>query len=425
MKTVVLDDDPTGSQSATGVEVLLSWSADRIESALREADSVYILTNTRALEEFAAVAVLTEIRDQCDEVSLRLEEPVRFVLRGDSTLRGHVFAETEVFANETTLIAFVPAFPDGGRTTVDAQHLVVQHGTAVPAHKTEYASDPVFPFDTSDLRDYVAQRSARPVVHLNRAAVRGSVVSAVDRLRAAAQGSVVVFDCESQNDVRAIARILQGVSDAGSTVTVRCAAPLAAEIAGVTSSGLLSTPLFDGPVPTLVVCGSHTRGALDQLAPVAAQWGEPTVIVTADALSDPDSVGEAIGETVAARLQNDGFGFITTERKRSSEHNTLAHGELVMRALTGAVRVATPHARAVVSKGGITSAEVASVGIGADSARVRGQIQPGVSVWDLRARDGHEVTYIVVPGNVGDPHTIMAALEALAFVGPQANGTQQ
>ena len=38
MKTVVLDDDPTGTQSATGVQVLLESDADRLEAALRDAD---------------------------------------------------------------------------------------------------------------------------------------------------------------------------------------------------------------------------------------------------------------------------------------------------------------------------------------------------------------------------------------------------
>ncbi len=46
VKTIVLDDDPTGTQSASGVMVLLECSADRIEEVLRDAESVYVQTNS-------------------------------------------------------------------------------------------------------------------------------------------------------------------------------------------------------------------------------------------------------------------------------------------------------------------------------------------------------------------------------------------
>jgi hypothetical protein len=57
VKTVVLDDDPTGTQSATGVRVLLRWDAERLAAALADADAVYLQTNSRAVDEAAAVAL--------------------------------------------------------------------------------------------------------------------------------------------------------------------------------------------------------------------------------------------------------------------------------------------------------------------------------------------------------------------------------
>lgn len=113
MKTVVLDDDPTGTQSATGVQVLLESDADRLEAALRDADGVYVQTNSRALDEASAVALVARIRADALEAGARLGVEVRFVLRGDSTLRGHVFAETGVFAGAEDVVLFVPAFPAG------------------------------------------------------------------------------------------------------------------------------------------------------------------------------------------------------------------------------------------------------------------------------------------------------------------------
>ena len=53
------------------------------------------------------------------------------------------------------------------------------------------------------------------------------------------------------------------------------------------------------------------------------------------------------------------------------------------------------------------------MGIGATSAVVLGQVLPGVSVWGLRAHDGRELLYVVVPGNVGAPDTLVRVLDSL------------
>ena len=91
-----------------------------------------------------------------------------------------------------------------------------------------------------------------------------------------------------------------------------------------------------------------------------------------------------------------------------------------MAALTTAVAALLTEVDVVVAKGGITSAEVARTGIGATSAVVLGQVLPGVSVWRLVARDGREVLYVVVPGNVGGPDTLVCVLDALDVTAPTA-----
>ena len=90
-----------------------------------------------------------------------------------------------------------------------------------------------------------------------------------------------------------------------------------------------------------------------------------------------------------------------------------------MTALTTAVRSLLPEVAVVVSKGGITSAEVARTGIGASSAVVLGQVLPGVSVWRLTSHDDRELLYIVVPGNVGAPDTLVRVLDALRVRTPE------
>lgn len=411
MKTIVLDDDPTGTQSATGVRVLLESDAELLTEALDGADSVYVQTNSRALHEADAMTLVRRIRADGEEAARRLGQPVRFVLRGDSTLRGHVFAETAVFLEGKAVMVFVPAFPDGGRTTRGGVHFVRVRGEELPAGDTEYADDPVFGFSTGVLADYVAEKSGRAAVHVSLESVRSGGLAAA--LTGAAPGSVVLPDVVDGEDIRHIAAAIDAATAAGADVVVRSAAPLAAELAGVTSAGLLTEPLVPTIVPTLLVCGSHTAGATAQLNGVIEDWGPPAVIGTDSALSHPEAAGAGTAELALAQLDSRPLAFVVTERDRSAEHGTLDHGERIMTALTTAVRAVLPRVSVVVAKGGITSAEVARTGIGATSALVLGQILPGVSVWRMRAHDGRDILYVVVPGNVGDPDTLTRVLGAL------------
>lgn len=84
-----------------------------------------------------------------------------------------------------------------------------------------------------------------------------------------------------------------------------------------------------------------------------------------------------------------------------------------MRGLVHAAREIVPRVDVVVAKGGITSAEIARSALGASSARVLGQILPGVSLWQLSAFDGRERLYVVVPGNVGASDTLLRVMRAL------------
>ncbi|CAN5516494.1 four-carbon acid sugar kinase family protein [soil metagenome] len=406
MKTVVLDDDPTGTQSASNVEVLFSTSGETIADALRWADSVYVQTNSRALSEDAAVTLARSIRAHVDEASVLLDLPVQVVLRGDSTLRGHVFAETAVFEDDASVMVFVPAFPEGGRTTVEGVHLVDIGGVAVPAGDTEYARDPVFPFTSSRLTDYVGEKSGRPAI----AVAVTDLHRFAEVLRSAPAGSVVVPDAVTASDIGLIAAGIRAAVESGTRLVVRCAAPLAAELADVASSGLLATPLLAEPVPVRIVCGSHTSGATAQLAELT-RGGHPADFVDTDAaLDDPQAEGERVAEAASRRLATRGVAVIASQRERRDDHNTLDHGEKVMEALVTAVQHLLPHVGLVISKGGITSAEIAANGIGADSALVVGQIMPGVSVWRLRDRADRELLYVIVPGNVGGQSTILDSL---------------
>ncbi|WP_157487942.1 MULTISPECIES: hypothetical protein [unclassified Leifsonia] len=41
-----------------------------------------------------------------------------------------------------------------------------------------------------------------------------------------------------------------------------------------------------------------------------------------------------------------------------------------------------------------------------------------MSVWSVEAYDGRAITYVVVPGNVGDPSTLVDVLDAIGAATP-------
>lgn len=411
VRTVVLDDDPTGTQAAADVAVVFGDDVDALTAVLRRDRCVYVQTNSRSLDEPTAVRLARRVRAGARVAARRLGVDVRFVLRGDSTLRGHVFAESAVFLGPDAVLLFVPAFPDGGRETRDGIHRVRRGDELVPVVETEFSRDPVFSYDTSDLVEFARRRSGRPSTLVPLDEVRAG--RAVDTLLTTPAGSVVLADAVTDGDIRLIARSVEAAW-ARRPVVVRSAAPLAAELAGVRSTGYLEPAELRLAGRPLVVCGSHTDGARVQLERLAREIGPPTVIGTDRALADPQAAGVRAAAAERAVVRPGGAHFVATERHRSAEHASLTDGALVMAALVAAARALLPVADVVVTKGGITSADVIRHGLGAASARVVGQLQPGVSAWRVAAADGREVPCVIVPGNMGDPDVLCAAVAACA-----------
>ena len=164
LKVVVLDDDPTGSQTVHSAPLLLRWDADTLAAGLAHPSPLlFVLANTRALTPEAAAARVAEICRVLRPALAAAESAGQLdrwliVCRGDSTLRGHFPLEVDQVSAElgpfdATLL--VPAFLPGGRTTVDGVHLL--HGE--PVHTTPFAADRLFGFRNSHLPAWVEEKS--------------------------------------------------------------------------------------------------------------------------------------------------------------------------------------------------------------------------------------------------------------------------
>lgn len=398
MTVVVLDDDPTGTQCAAGVPVVLRPASAGPLPA--EWPAAYVLTNSRALPALEASALVRRVRG-------RIAPPgAELVLRGDSTLRGHVFTEMMSLDLDRGAGLIVPAYPAAGRVTVDGVHYLATGGRRVNVADTEFARDPVFGFTARTMAGWVAEIGGdRPVVTVARG---GSIVDALLRVPA---GGVVIPDVHDDGDLLPIVEAYRAARAAGRHVVVRCAAPLAALVAG--TPGRLVPPPADPARRLLVVCGSHTAAASEQLAALP----HPKLVLPTGALfaggppthpagREPDRGRTAavrdVVDAARARLAATGVAVVTTERERRAEHGRLSDGATVMAGLVAVVRALEAEVDAVVTKGGITSAEVATNGLGGEVATVVGQIETGVPLWTVGGRP-----VAVVPGNIGDAGTLV------------------
>ena len=96
---VVLDDDPTGTQTVYDVPVLTGWGVDVLAAELaRKPACFYILTNSRALPGPEAAALGRTIGQNLAAASAAAGRDVAVVSRSDSTLRGHYPGEVNALA---------------------------------------------------------------------------------------------------------------------------------------------------------------------------------------------------------------------------------------------------------------------------------------------------------------------------------------
>ncbi|MCF0228716.1 MAG: hydroxyacid dehydrogenase, partial [Parasporobacterium sp.] len=145
-KIIVLDDDPTGTQTVHDVFVYTDWSEENIKAGFEgENRMFYILTNSRSFTAEETERAHKEIARNI----LKAADGRRFVIvsRSDSTLRGHYPLENDVLREtleneggiKTDGEILVPFFLDGGRYTIDNIHYVKTGEKLIPAGETEFA----------------------------------------------------------------------------------------------------------------------------------------------------------------------------------------------------------------------------------------------------------------------------------------------
>ena len=439
-KVVVLDDDPTGTQTVHNVLVVTEWSEETLEYALARKEAVfYILTNSRSYPAEEAVEMNQEIARNLAKVAKRLGRDFDVVSRSDSTLRGHYPHEVqalrqtlenclgETFNGE--IIA--PFFFEGGRSTAYDIHWVKEGDSLIPAAQTEYAQDPVFGYRHSNLRKWLEEKTngrvkADAVVSITLDDVRTKGPSAVaDILRGVRRGESIIVNAVTYGDMEVFVLGLLDAEEAGQRFIFRTAASFVKVRGGIESRGLLTASgLFPRGAPTdvggLIIVGSYVQKTTEQLKMACQLDNLASIELNARALLNSQmrrkEIAGVSGEAEKALLG--GYDVIIFTSRRlvtgKSEKENMEIARQVSDALVQATRKIKARPKFVVAKGGITSSDIGTKALDVTKAVVLGQILPGVPVWLLGEESRFPgIPFVVFPGNVGDRDALAQVISIL------------
>lgn len=434
-KIVVLDDDPTGSQTVHSCLLLTRWDVDTLTEALcDDAPLFFVLTNTRGMSAQRAAKVTREV---CQNLRVALKQmaaqgtlinPI-MVSRSDSTLRGHYPVETDVIAEELGPFDghfLVPAFFEGGRITRESVHYLMVDGKPVPTHETEFAKDSVFGYSTSYLPDYVEEKTAGRIKasRVQRFVlddIRGDIS---ERLLVMEGNRCGVVDGEQQSDLDRFAGQIQAAAEQGKRFLFRSAASLLTSLAKLPPQPIdaenMASYVRGGQAGAIIV-GSHVSKTTSQLNELLKQEGVVPVEVDVERIPG-DTVAllkEVVGAAADAHDRNETPVIFTSRQEKTfaDQQARLVFGEQVSAFLMDVVRNLPQSIGFLISKGGITSNDVLSDGLALRTSRVVGQILAGCSV--VRCPENHprypNLPVVIFPGNVGDEHALALVYQRLAM----------
>ncbi len=439
---VVIDDDPTGSQSVSGIPVITHWQTADFDWAFDQGlGAVFVLLNTRAEDAATAKRLNTEAVNNAIESANAKGITVSFVSRGDSTLRGHfpqeIDAITETLAaagrkpNSATLM--VPAFPRAGRVTLNGVHYLREGETLTPVGQTEFAKDSSFGFTQSNIGKYVEEKTlgsikASEVGNINLNVIRSTPEAICQALLSLPFGSVASVDAFTENDLRMLALGIALAQEQGASYLYRTGPSFVGAWVGQQDYAPLEPSELGSLTEQrqaggLIVIGSHVDLTNRQLAQVREAY--PSLLeveITPEiAMDNAFSTGQSqlIATSISKSLDSQNV-ILRTSRKVATgltAEDSLAIARRVSDSVAEVVNLVLRQNRPkfVIAKGGITSNDVASKGLEVRHAIVVGPLLPGlVSLW--RPEDGVAVgvPFVVFPGNVGDEFALAQIIDKLS-----------
>lgn len=425
---VILDDDPTGCQTVHDVPVLFSWDIEILESLLREKTHLFfILTNTRSMNEASAGLTVKEVIANLVLAGKNAERKFTIISRSDSTLRGHYPSELDEIEGSLgvrgNMHCLIPAFFPGGRYTCNDIHYVREGDSLIPASETPFAKDKVFGFQHSDLKKYVEEKTsgailAEDVLPISLEEIRKGGPAHIKSRLMDSDNPVCIVNALCQSDLDVFAAGAWEAILAGKKILFRTAASF------INSFGCIPVkePLDRSVLKSqsghggLVVVGSYVEKSSIQLMKLIENGSAIPMELDVKELIEGESSQLLSG--YAARITqlivHGKHALLYTSRElvfTDDAEKNLEIGNLVSGALVKIVSMIGARPSFIITKGGITSNDIASKSLKIRKATVLGQALPGVPL--LIPDNMPDMKYIIFPGNVGDGDDLLKLFKKL------------
>ena len=430
-KIVVLDDDPTGTQTVQNVPVLTEWSETIFKREFEKEDSgFYVLTNSRSCSARASGELNLQIGRQLSAAAKGAGTDLAVVSRSDSTLRGHFPSELHALQQglgmDYDIWMLVPAFIEGGRFTIDDVHYVMDGDELTPVGLTEFARDPVFGYRSSNMVEWVMEKfhhkiDPRSIFSLSLKDIReGGPEKVTQRLETG--GRICIANAASVRDLEILALGALRAEADGKNILYRSAASFARLRLGVRQKPPLAAEELTIPQTggSLVIVGSHVPKTTRQLEVLLAENQTLPIEVNVAALLDDQRRNQEIsraGRAVNQGLSNGENVVLSTERRLvmgQNDRENLNISQKVSEALVAITNSLSQRPRFIITKGGITSSDIATRALNIRRALVKGQLIPGVPVWECDHNTRYPgLCYVIFPGNVGDCDSLSRAFNIL------------
>ncbi|MGC6456440.1 MAG: four-carbon acid sugar kinase family protein [Coraliomargaritaceae bacterium] len=420
MKLVILDDDPTGTQTVKDLPVLTVWDKDSLAREFENpAPAFFILTNTRAMPRKEAGDIVQTIARNLKQAAGSI--PFTVISRSDSTLRGHFPLETDLLNEnlgpfQATL--FIPYFEAGGRVTIKDVHYIREGNDLTPVAKSPFAKDPAFGFTASNLKDFIVEKT-------NGGVHRSAVVSVqtglnpnkiAELLIQCSQGSYVIVNAECREDLDVFCQGLSIAEQSGCRYLFRTAAEFVrCRLGQAPNQALETTPFRNTNRGGLIVAGSYVPKTTEQLEFLTRNADLETIELDVATILRGEIDYNIIKGQICLHLDKGRNVLLMTSRELIQDPDpdkSLQIGQKISTTLVEVVRSLPKCPAWILAKGGITSSDIATDSLGIQRAQILGQIIPGVPVW-LSGGESYfpGLPFIVFPGNVGSQNSLLEVVE--------------
>ena len=439
-KLVVLDDDPTGVQTVHDVSVYTDWEEESIRKGFEEKENMFfILTNSRSFSVEETTRVHLDIAARVAKVARELGQDFMIISRGDSTLRGHYPLETQLLAdgltkNEGAVVdgeIICPFFPEGGRYTMDNIHYVKEQDNLVPAGMTEFAKDKTFGYKSSDLTEYVEEKTAGKYKKEDCITISLEELNALDiqgikaKLISAKDMAKIIVNAVSYADLKVFCTALVLAMKEGKHYMARTAAAFTKVMGRISDQPLLGREQLEGDTRNggIVLIGSHVKKTTDQLNCLKELDGQVDFMeFQVNTVFEENGLEKEVEKTVKAAEEKILSGrtvVIYTSRQLLAPENMTPEEKLqisvkISNAVTSIIGKLSVKPKFIIAKGGITSSDVGTKALRVKKARVMGQVKKGIPVWMTGEESKFPgMPYIIFPGNVGEVSTLKDIVEEL------------